>query len=141
MRDHDDGAGEFVDRLRQRGAAVDVEMVGRLVQNDHVGAKEGRKPQQQPRLFATRQAGDHCVTSLAGKTDRADAPAHPGFRGVRHQLADVRVGRAFDIEFVDLVLREIADRKFFRSRDMAGERRELAGEQLDQRRFAVSVGP
>ena len=56
MRDHDDRAGKFVDRFGKRGAAVDVEMVGRLVQDDHVGAEEGRKPEQQPRLLAAGQA-------------------------------------------------------------------------------------
>ena len=38
------------------------------------------------------------------------------------------------------MLREIADRQFFRPRDPAGERLQLAGQQLDQRRLAVAVG-
>jgi hypothetical protein len=44
MGDHDDRARKFIDRLGQRRAAVDVQMVGRLVENDHVGAEEGRSP-------------------------------------------------------------------------------------------------
>ncbi len=55
MRDHDDGAGIVVDRLDQRRAAVDVEMVGRLVEDDHVRAVEGARapaaaaPSRRPR--------------------------------------------------------------------------------------------
>ena len=92
MRDHDDGAWKFIDRLGQRGAAVDVQMVGRLIENDHVGTEEGRKSQQQPRLFAARQAFDQGVAGLAREADRTGAPAHLGFGSVGHQLADVIVG-------------------------------------------------
>jgi len=38
MADDDDGAGEIVDRLDQRLARLDVEMVGRLVEHE-----EGRR--------------------------------------------------------------------------------------------------
>ena len=55
VRDQDRGAGIVVDRLDQRGAAVDVEMVGRLVEDDEMRPREGRKPEQQPRLLAARQ--------------------------------------------------------------------------------------
>ena len=75
MRDHDDGAGKFIDRFGKRRAAVDIQMVGRLVQDDHVGAVEGRQPEQQPRLLATRQALDQRVSGLAGEPDGADAGA------------------------------------------------------------------
>ncbi len=140
MRDHDDRAGKFIDRFGKRGAAVDVQMVGRLVENDHVGTEEGRKPQQQPGFFAARQAPHHGVAGLAGKADRAGPAADLGFRRLRHQPADVIVGRAVEIELVDLMLREVADRELVGAGDMAGERRQLAGEQLDQRRLAVAVG-
>ena len=140
MRDHDDGAREFVDRFGKRSAAVDIEMVGRFVEDDHVGAEEGRKPEQQPRLLAAGQALDQGVAGLARKADRADACAHLALRRIRHQPADMIVGRAVGIELVELVLGEIADRQFFRARDAARKRRELAGEQFHQGRLAVAVG-
>ena len=114
-------------------------MVGRFVEDDHVGAVEGGEPEQQPRLLAAREAAHQRVAGLAGKADRPDAPAHLGFRRIRHQLAHVVVGRAVEIEFVDLMLREIADRQFLGARDPARERLQLVGEKLDQRRFAVAV--
>ncbi len=36
MADQNDSAGKGIQRLDQRLAAVDVQMVGRFVQNDHV---------------------------------------------------------------------------------------------------------
>ncbi len=54
MRDQDHRARIIVDRLDQRGAAVDVEMVGRFVEDDEMRAAEGGETQQQPRLLAAR---------------------------------------------------------------------------------------
>ena len=89
---HDHGAGIFVDRLDQRGAAVDVEMVGGLVEHDEVRPLEGGEAEQQPRLLAARQVGDRRVGHGGGKADRAGAGAHLRLRRVGHQLADVIIG-------------------------------------------------
>src|SRR4051812_22922069 len=121
VRDHDDGAGKIVDRFGQRRAAVDVQMVGRLVEDDHVRAVERGEPEQQPRLLAARQALDQGIAGLAGEADRANASAHLGLGRIGHQLSDVIVGRAVEVELVDLMLREIADRELFRPCDPARE--------------------
>ena len=71
------------------------------------------------------------------------APARPRTLAsgrVRHQPAQVGVGALVAIEFVELVLGEIADIKLLRPRDAARHRRELAGQELHQGRFAVAVG-
>ncbi len=44
-----------VERRHQRIAAVDVEVVGRLVEDQHARPAEGDEPKQQPRLLAARQ--------------------------------------------------------------------------------------
>jgi len=58
MRDQHHGAFIFIDRSDQRGAAVDVEMVCRFVQNQEMGRVERGDAQQQPRLLAARQPLD-----------------------------------------------------------------------------------
>ena len=108
---HDHGAGKLVDRLGQRCAAVDVEMVGRLVENDQLRTEEGRKPEQQPRLLAARQILHRRVGGGRRKADRAGACAHLRLRRIGQQLADVRVGRAVLVQFVELMLGEISDRE------------------------------
>jgi hypothetical protein len=52
MRHQNDGARIIVDRFDQRGAAVDVEMVGRFVEDDELRRRESRQTQQQPRFLA-----------------------------------------------------------------------------------------
>ena len=51
------------------------------------------------------------------------------------------VGRAVFVQFVELMLREIGDGEFFGAGDRARKRRQPVGQQFDQGRFAVAVGP
>ena len=105
-----------------------------------MGPKKVASPKQQPGLFAARQAPHQGVAGFPREADRAGPPAHLGFRRIRHQPADVIVGRGVEIEFVDLMLREISDRELVGAGDMAGERRQLARQQFHERRLAVAVG-
>src|SRR5258708_2516920 len=57
-------------------------------------------------------------------------------------LADQMPQRRFiATQLLELMLREISDRKPLPLRAHARNRRELAGEELDQRRLAGAVGP
>jgi hypothetical protein len=58
-------------------AAVDVEMVRRLVEDEQVRALEGREPHQQPRLLAARQL---VLTGVVGLR-AGEAEAAPRGRG------------------------------------------------------------
>ena len=80
------------------------------------------------RAFSPPRDLDGRIACLSRKADRSGPSAHPGFRSVRHQPADVIVWRPLDIELVDLVLGEISDCKFLRAGDMACEWRQPVGE-------------
>jgi len=140
MRDHDHGAGKIVDRLGKRGAAVDVEMVCRLVEDDQVGPEEGGKPEQEPRLLPAGEVGDPGIGGGGRKADRAGLAAHRGLLCIGHQLAHVFVHAAVLVEFVELMLCEVGNAELFGARHASRERREAAGQQLYQRRLAVAVG-
>ena len=88
MRDQNDRALVIVDRLDQRGAAVDVEMVRRLVEDQKMRPVEGRDAEQQPRLFAAREIGDFGVGLDAGKADLRRAAANARLGASRHQPRD-----------------------------------------------------
>ena len=75
MRDEDAGAFVFVDRVDQLGAAVDVEMVGRLVEDEELRAVESGEAHQQARLLAARELRDAGVGAAAGKADQRGAAA------------------------------------------------------------------
>ena len=80
MRDQDDGAGKVVQRMDQRFAAVDVEMVGRLVEDEQVRPVEGGKPHQQPRLLAAGQILGGRVHLLGRQAELGDARRAPWIR-------------------------------------------------------------
>ena len=58
MADDDDGTVESVDRLDQRLARIDVQMVRRLVEQQDMGPVSRHQREQQARLLASGQAGD-----------------------------------------------------------------------------------
>ena len=84
--------GIFGERLDQRLAAVDVEMVGRLVEDQQVGAGEGGEAEQQPRLLAAGEVARRRVHLARGEAERAGAGADLRLGRVGHQLADMVVG-------------------------------------------------
>ena len=52
MRDEDDSAFIFIDRFNECRAAVDIEMVGRLVHDQQMRTMKCRKTHQQAGFFA-----------------------------------------------------------------------------------------
>jgi len=113
-------------------------MVGRLVENDHVGPKKVGKSQQQPRLFTARQTLTSVSPAFRRSRSRRWAPRT--LVSVASGISfDVIVGRGRRIQLV-LVLRKIA-MEIFSARVMLPEKGGSRSEQLDQRRFAVAVEP
>ena len=76
MADQDHGAVEIVQRRQQFVAGVDVQMVGRLVQDQQVGLVQRRQRQHQPRPFAARQLAHLGLRLVGGKTETAQLGAH-----------------------------------------------------------------
>ena len=58
MRDHQHAAGEFEQRVFERAQRLDVEIVGRLVEQQHVAALEQRRGQVQPAALAAGELAD-----------------------------------------------------------------------------------
>ena len=75
VRHQDHRARIVVDRLDQRRAAVDVEMIGRLVEHHEMRPAEGRKPEQQPRLFAAGKLAGRRVGERFAENPMAPARA------------------------------------------------------------------
>ena len=140
MADEDDRAGELGQRPDQRLAAVDVEMVGRLVEDHQVGAAEGGEPEEQAGLLAAGKVGRLGVHLGAHESERAGAGAHLRFGCLRHQIADVVVGRPLRLQLVELVLGEIGDVQPVQAAEAAAHGRQPAADQLGQRRLAVAIG-
>ena len=100
---------------------------------------EGGERQQQPRLLAAREVGALGVGLVGREAVRAEPRAPLRLGRLRHQLEHVIVGRRLRVELVELVLREVADVDALGAVEPARERRELAGDELGERRLAVAV--
>ena len=139
VADDDDRTGELVDRLDQGLAAVDVEMVGGLVEDQELGRVEAHQGQGQPGLLA---AGE--VAGLGAGLVLAEAEAGEPGAGLLLALAgaadlDVLERGLLGLEVLDLVLGEEADLEAARADQLARHGLEPAGDQLGEGALAVAV--
>ena len=105
-----DGALEIVDGIDQRVTRIHVEMVGRLVEQQHVRRVAGGERQQQAGLLAARQDADLEVGAIAREAEAAELGAHLGLAGARTERAvHVVERRRLVVEALFLILREVAD--------------------------------
>src|SRR5205823_11457387 len=104
-------------------ARVHVEMVGRLIEQQHVRGIARRERQQQPRLLAARQHADLEVGPIAREAEAAELGAYLGLLRARPERAvHVIERRRLVVEALLLVLREIADAQPRRLLELAGAR-------------------
>ena len=75
MADQHDGAFEFVEGHGQRLAGIEVEVVGRLVHEQQVGALPDQHAQHQARLLAAAHGADRLLDHVAGKIEGAEEGA------------------------------------------------------------------
>ncbi len=130
----------FAERANQRVARVDVEMVGRLVEDQQAGRLAGGQRQQQARPLAAGEVLRRRVGAVRIQAEAGELGAHLRRRGLRQRARHVghrRVGRH---QLGLLVLGEIPDAQLAGAAHFAGERGQPAGDQLGEGGFAVAVG-
>ena len=81
MRDQQQRAGELRQRVLQRLPALDVEVVGRLVEDQHVGARLDQDRERQPPPLAAGQTLERLLGVLAAEQEPAEQ--RPPAAGVR----------------------------------------------------------
>ena len=138
MGDEDDRAFEGRERVLERLAALDVEVVGRLVEDQHVGAGGDQDRQREAPLLAAGDVVERLLHVGSGEEEAAEQvarllAAEPGLAlgGVEH---GARPRRRLG------VLGEVADLDVVPGAHRAGGRLALLGEGLDQGRLAGAVG-
>ena len=142
MRDHDQGAGPAVEEVLEDVQGLDVEVVGRLVEQQHVRLVEQQPQQLEPAPLATGQVADPGGQLVAGEAeplqhrgrrdlavggpgdppDRLDRRQHPRL-GSRSSTCWVRCCSA--------TVRPCCT--------LPGRGRQLAGEQVEHRGLAGAV--
>lgn len=137
---HEDAALELVEGPRQGVHGLDIEVVGRLVEDEDVGLGEGEAGERHAGLLTTGQHGHLLQAGRAGDAEGAQLAAVLLVGAARVHLGHEADGAHGQVERVDVVLREEPDAQPRVLRDEALGRRQLADEQLEDRRLTGAVG-
>src|SRR5690554_5177140 len=143
MADHEGVARELQQRVFKRPQGLDVEVIGRFVEQQHVAALQQGLGHVQPAALAARQRADHLLLILALEVEAADIRARldldladrDDVAAAGHGLPDVLVGFQRVAALVDVGdLHRVADVDFALVRLLG------ARDHLEQRRLAGAVG-
>ena len=134
------GAGEIVDRLDQRFASLDVEMVCRLVEDQKSGRIMGDEGEVQPCPLAAGEVVYRNKRLFLAEAEPAEPRPNRLRRMVGHQYGKVIEGRFVGPHFLDLMLREKSAGELSRPGHAPSDRRQAPGEQTRQCCLAVAVG-
>src|SRR5688572_25078752 len=143
MGDHHDAARELEQRVLERAQRLDVQVVGGLVEQQHVAALQQGLGQVQAAALAAGQRADQLLLVAALEVEAADVGARldldladrDDVRAARHLLPDVLVALELLAALVHVRdLHRVADV------DLALVRLLLARDHLEQRGLARAVG-
>ena len=140
MGDQDHGALEGRQRLGERLAHLQVQVVGGLIQQQQVGLLPGHQGQRQARLLAAGEAPHLAEDVVTREAEAAQEVADRLVAGGGREALHMHEGGGREVEPLQLVLGEVADRQVLAGHPLAGQQRQLAGERLDQGRLAGAVG-
>ena len=143
MGDEQDRAGEGAQRVLERLAALHVEMIGGLIEDQHVGARAHEDRQREAAALSAGEALQRLLRVLAGEQEAAQQRARlargqagRALRDLEHPLSR-RAARAQLLA----VLGEVADVHAVAGAERSRRERPPAGERLDQGRLPGPVGP
>ena len=109
VADHHHRPAELGQRLDQSVARLDIEMVGRLIEDQNMRRLAGDQRERQPRPLAARELAHGDIDLVARETEAAELPAHLAWRRIRQQALHMLQRCLVGNELLDLVLGEIAD--------------------------------
>ena len=141
MGDHDQRLPAALEVPGQPGDALDVEVVGRLVQHQQVGAGDQGRGQRDPAALA---AGEPVGRACPGRSGQPEPGQHLADRGVAGPLVHLAVPRpgprrGRSRRGGSVRWSTYADPEAAGAGDPAGVRRLLAGEEAQQRGLAAAV--
>ena len=139
VADDDDRTRELVDRLDQGLAAVDVEMVGGLVEDQELGGVQAHQRQGEPGLLAAGQMASLGAGLILAEAEAGEPGAALLLALARPAGLDVLERALLGHQILDLVLGEEADLETAGADQLAGHGLQPAGDQLGEGRLAVAV--
>lgn len=139
VRDGHHAALELIDGHDERVDRLEVQVIRRLVQNQQVRPRKGDDGERDTRFLPTGQRGDLLQREVAGDAKATEvAPQLLRRRRGKERHHELE-RRLLEVELVHVVLREACDARIAAEFDPAVDRRQLAHDELDQRRLADAV--
>ena len=138
MGDEQERAAERLERVLERLARVEVEVVGRLVEDQDVRLRRHQHRQREPPALAARQSRQRLLGLGAREQEAPEQGARPAGREPGGALGGLERG-ARRAELLR-VLREVAELHVVPGAQPARLERAAPGERLDQGRLADAVG-
>src|SRR6185437_14869843 len=142
MADDDGAAGKILQRLFQRAQRIDVEVVGRFVEQQHVGARLEHLGQMHAVALAARQRAHFLLLVGALEVERRAITARIHFLLAEQDLlvtaGDFLPHRLLTVEIVARLV-DIAEMHGLADGDVALVRRLLLGDHPEQRGLAGAV--
>ena len=145
VRHHDQAAFEALQGHGQGLAHFDIQMIGRLVEQQQIGPPRHQQCQRQPGLLAAGKTADRFERAVTLKAEASQVVAY--FLLIAHRevrtapVAQMPKCVAVRLELLQLLLREIADREIRGGGAFSRERRRFAGKQFGQSGFARAIRP
>ena len=139
VRDEDHAALVVLHGEGQRFAHFEVEVVGRLVEQQQVGSGADEQGQGQAGFLAAGEGLDGASRHVAAKIEAADVIAQFLLRRRRFEPDEVLQRRLVRAQLFELVLGEVADAERLGFLALAALLGDGTGQQLDQRRFAGAI--
>ena len=144
VRHHNERARPCIEQILQYGKHVSVEVVARLVENEHIRFFQKNEQQLQTALLAARQIIDTRIQVLRRKAEAFEQLGGRGFLSVDHNAALVareHLGHAIFTQLIQLIkaLRKHGELHGFADFHKARARTQRAVEHRKQRGFAGAV--
>ena len=139
MRDEDQRAAEILERLEQHVLRVEIEVVGRLVEQQRVRRAQQHARDRQPRALAARQHAHRLLDVVAREQEAAEDVADARHHVDRRVAGERLVDGQRRIEPRRFVLREVLHDDLVPLGPRAGVGRLDAREHPHQRRLAGAV--
>ena len=140
MTDHQHTALELPKGAREGVHGLDVEVIGRFVQDEDVRVREAQAGERDAGFLAAGQEGHFLQARRAGDAEGAQVPAVLLVLLARVLFRHEADGAGVHVEGVDVVLGEEADAEARVLRDQAHRRLELADEEFEDGGLAGAVG-
>ena len=139
MGDDDQRAGVLDESDAQGLAHFEIQMVGRLIEQQQVGRLSNHQCQDQPRFLTAGERCDRLEDALTAEAEAAQVIAVILLAVVRRIVPQMIDGTALGPQQVELVLGKVPDLRVLAYMPLALEHRAAGRKGLDERRLARAV--